>query len=109
MEGTIAHQSHQLMIGKSGKVKADVHARVVVIEGTLEGSIQGDEAVHIRSTARVTGDIISPRISIEEGARFEGLVKTSEETRAPETREVDRKARMTEFAGSVGVRARSEE
>lgn len=108
VEGTISHQSHQLMIGKSGKVKADVHARVIVIEGTLEGNMQGDEAVHIRSTAQVTGDIVSPRVSIEEGASFEGRVQTSEKPDAAETREADKNSRLGDFAGSVGVRARSD-
>ena len=108
VEGTIAHQSHQLMIGKTGKVKADVHARVIIIEGALEGNMQGDEAVHIRSTARVAGDIISPRVSIEDGASFEGLIKTSEKSRTAELREVDKNSRLAEFTGSVGVRARGD-
>ena len=109
VEGTVAHQSHQLMIGKSGKVKADVHARVIIIEGKLEGNMRGDEAVHIRSTARVNGDIISPRISIEDGASFEGLIKTGEKTVKAEVKPVDKKdPRLADFAGSIGVRARSE-
>jgi cytoskeletal protein CcmA (bactofilin family) len=109
VEGTVAHQSHQLMIGKTGKVKADVHARVIIIEGTLEGNIHGDEAVHIRSTACVTGDIHSPRISIEEGASFEGAIKAGQKSSKAELRQVDKKeARLGEFAGSVGVRARRE-
>jgi len=109
VEGTIAHQSHQLMIGKTGKVKADVRARVIIIEGTLEGNMQGDEAVHIRSTACVTGDITSPRISIEEGANFEGLIKAGQKPSKDESGKVDRKdARLADFAGGVGVRARKE-
>ena len=79
VEGTIAHQSHQLKIGETGKVKADVHARIIIVEGTIEGNIRGDEAVHIRSTARVTGDVSSPKVSIENGARFQGRIKSSRE------------------------------
>ena len=109
VEGTIAHQSHQLMIGKTGQVKADVHARIIIIEGKLEGNMRGDEAVHLRSTARVTGDITSPRISIEDGASFEGLIKTATKSSKTDLRQVDKEdSKLTEFAGSVGVRARKE-
>lgn len=109
VEGTVAHQSHQLIIGKTGKVKADVHARVIIIEGTLDGNMRGDEAVHIRSTACVTGDIASPRISIEDGASFEGLIKAGQNSSKAESRPVEKKAaQLADFAGSTGVRARSE-
>ena len=109
VEGSIAHQSHRLMIGKSGKVKADVRARVIIIEGTLEGNMQGDEAVHIRSTACVIGDITSPRISIEDGASFEGLIKTGQKPARAELLQVEKNdARLADFAGSLGVRARKE-
>ena len=109
VEGTIAHQNHQLRIGETGKVKADVHARVIVVEGTLEGNMQGDEAVHIHSTARVIGDVISPRVSIADGAIFEGLIKTSKEALAMELPGVDKRTKLTEFTGSVGVRGRRKE
>jgi cytoskeletal protein CcmA (bactofilin family) len=76
VEGRIAHQSHQLTIGKTGKVKADVHARIIIVEGTIEGDLQGDEGVHIGRTGRVVGNVSSPRISIEDGATFEGSITT---------------------------------
>lgn len=106
VEGTIAHQSHQLTIGATGKVKADVHARIIIVEGTMEGDMQGDEAVHIRGTARVIGNIISPRISVADGARFEGNIRTSRGSSTTDLRMVGERAQLTEFAGGVGVQAR---
>ena len=106
VEGTIAHQSHQLTIGETGKVKADVHARVIIVEGTIEGNMKGDEAVHIRSTARVIGDVDSPRVSIADGANFEGAIKTSRKALTAESQHEEKPARLTEFAGAVGVQAR---
>jgi cytoskeletal protein CcmA (bactofilin family) len=76
VEGRIAHQNHRLTIGRTGKVKADVHASTIVIEGTVEGNIRGDEEVHIGRTGNVVGNVVAPRISIERGASFEGSVKT---------------------------------
>ena len=106
VEGTIAHQNNQITIGTTGKVKADVHARVIIVEGAMQGDMQGDEAVHIRSTARVTGNIISPRISVADGASFEGSLKTAQESIPTELRAERKRPLMTEFAGGVGVEAR---
>lgn len=106
VEGTIAHQNHQLTIGETGRVKADVHARVIIIEGALEGDMQGDEAVHIRGTARVIGNVTSPKVSIADGASFDGNVKTSVGSSGADLRGVKKHALLPEFAGSVGVESR---
>jgi cytoskeletal protein CcmA (bactofilin family) len=78
VEGRIAHQNHHLTIGKSGRVKADVKARLITVYGTIEGNLQGDEGVHIMASARVIGNVSAPRISLETGARFEGSMTTKE-------------------------------
>ena len=106
VEGTIAHQDHQLRIGETGRVKADVHARVIIVEGTIEGNMKGDEAVHIRSTARVIGDVVSPRVSIADGASFEGLIKTPPQSITTELRGVKNDDRLKDFTGSMGLHTR---
>ena len=108
VEGRIAHQSHQLTIGKSGKVKADVHARIIIVEGTLEGDLQGDEAVHIGRTGRVIGNVTSPRISIDDGATFDGSLTTSQASPVTTPRSKGEPAPLSKLAGSAGVRARHE-
>ena len=106
VEGTIAHQSHHLTIGESGRVKADVRAMVITVEGTIEGNLHGDEAVYIASTASVTGNVVTPRIVIEDGASFDGSVKTSQASIATASEEAPSK---TGLAGSIGVRARRQQ
>lgn len=82
VEGKIAHQSHHLTIGKNGRVKANVRARLITVYGTVEGDLHGDEGVQITATARVIGNVVSPRVSLESGARFEGSITTREDSRA---------------------------
>lgn len=72
VEGTITHNAESLVIGERGKVKANIKARNVVIEGTVDGDVYGSESVSIRETAKVKGNIFTPRISITEGAHFKG-------------------------------------
>lgn len=81
VEGKIAHQNHHLTIGKSGRVKANVRARLITVYGSVEGDLHGDEGVQITATARVIGNVVSPRVSIENGARFEGSVTTKDDSR----------------------------
>jgi cytoskeletal protein CcmA (bactofilin family) len=82
VEGKIAHQSHHLTIGKSGKVKANVRARLITVYGTVEGDLHGDEGVQITATAHVIGNVVAPRVSLEAGARFEGSITTKDDARA---------------------------
>jgi cytoskeletal protein CcmA (bactofilin family) len=78
VEGKIAHQNHHLTIGKNGRVKADVKARLITVYGTIEGNLHGDEGVQVMASARVVGNVVAPRVSIETGARFEGSITTKE-------------------------------
>lgn len=72
IEGSIEHNERNLTIGKQGYVKADIHAKVITVEGTVEGDINGDDAVIIRQTGNVRGNIVAPRVTLEDGAKFKG-------------------------------------
>jgi cytoskeletal protein CcmA (bactofilin family) len=75
IEGTIAHHKKNLTVGKQGRVKADIHASRVTIEGSVDGDIHGDEIVLLAPTAHVNGNIFAPRIKIDDGATFNGKVQ----------------------------------
>lgn len=72
IEGSIEHNERNLTIGKQGYVKADIHAKVITVEGTVEGDLNGDDAVIIRQTGDVRGNIVAPRVTLEDGAKFKG-------------------------------------
>lgn len=76
-EGTIAHHDNMLTITRSGIVKANIHAKIVVIEGRLEGDIIGDECVRIVCSAHVIGNVTAPSVTLESGADFDGRIKTT--------------------------------
>jgi cytoskeletal protein CcmA (bactofilin family) len=78
--GTIQLNNHSLTIGKDGKIKADVHAKVITVDGNMDGDLFGAERVTIRKTARVAGNIVAPRVSLEDGARFKGSIEMDPET-----------------------------
>lgn len=72
VEGTINLKQNNLTIGQEGDINANIYARTVTIEGTLKGDIHGDEKVVIKKSGSVNGNVISPRVSLEDGARFKG-------------------------------------
>lgn len=74
IEGTINVNGCYLGIGPSGKVKATVSAAEVVVRGTVNGNLQVSERLEIRSGGCVNGDIVTRRLSIEEGAYFHGTI-----------------------------------
>lgn len=78
VEGTIDLKGNQLIIGNNGKIKADVFAQTIIVNGSLTGELHGKERVHISKTGKVQGNIFSPRVSLEDGAKFKGSIDMSE-------------------------------
>ena len=74
VEGKIELRDHTLTIGQGGRIKAQVFAKAVVVCGELVGNINASEAVEIRESGSVDGDIVSPRVAIAEGAHFRGAI-----------------------------------
>lgn len=75
VRGTVELRNNALTIGKDGKVKADVHAKSIAVDGETEGDLYATERVSIHINARVQGNIIAPKVSIEEGAHFKGSIE----------------------------------
>jgi cytoskeletal protein CcmA (bactofilin family) len=74
VEGSIRH-ARNLIIGTDGSVLGDVYASHLTVEGLVEGDLHCTEAVVVRATAQVRGNIFAPRVGIMEGALFNGRVE----------------------------------
>jgi len=81
IEGSI-HHTQNLTIGPDGTVKGDSRARSIVVEGTVEGDLYALESISIRTTARVTGNLFAPRVSIQDGANFNGRIDMATASKA---------------------------
>jgi cytoskeletal protein CcmA (bactofilin family) len=66
--------SGQLFIAESGHAEATLHARTIVVAGTVTGDLTANEKIELRPSATLHGNITAPRILIQEGATFEGQV-----------------------------------
>jgi cytoskeletal protein CcmA (bactofilin family) len=62
-------------IGPNGEIKADIFAREVVVRGRVDGRIVGREKIQLGSTANISGDLKTERLTIEDGAILRGRVE----------------------------------
>ena len=74
VEGTINLQQNNVTVGKEGRIMAAIRARGITVEGQVEGNLHGDEQVVVRRSGHVQGDIVTPRVTLEDGCRFKGAV-----------------------------------
>lgn len=77
IEGTI-RGARQVLVGRQGEVKGDVHAKEVVIGGKVDGTVHATERVEIQGTSSVNGDIYTKSIIVLEGGKINGTVRMDE-------------------------------
>jgi cytoskeletal protein CcmA (bactofilin family) len=82
VEGTIELRGNSLTIGPHGQVKANINAKDVVVQGKLDGNIQATQRAELKKSAVAVGDIVTQRVSIEEGAYFKGKVDVQKDSGA---------------------------
>ena len=74
VEGRVDLRQNAVTVGAKGVLAAEVLARLVLIDGEVEGNLNAEEQIVLRKSARVRGDIAAPRVTIEDGARFKGSI-----------------------------------
>lgn len=72
LTGKVASESGTLIVGSTGKVDANIGVASAIISGTVNGDIIATEKLELTRTARVIGNVMTPRLVIEDGALFEG-------------------------------------
>jgi len=75
VEGTISFPENRVTIGRNGNVAANVNAKEVVIIGKVQGNVECADRLDIRSEGVLAGDVVTHRISVEEGAILKGGVE----------------------------------
>lgn len=74
-DGRLLLQKHQLAIGAKGQVEGTAFAHSISVEGQVEGDLYAIERISIRKGAKVKGNVLAPRVSLEDGALLRGTVE----------------------------------
>ena len=75
IEGTISVPENRVTIGRHGVIQASINAREVVIMGKVSGNVECSDRLDIRGEGSLTGDVITERISVEDGALMKGSIQ----------------------------------
>ena len=75
-EGTIEVPDHIVTVGRHSHIDGAILAKNVIIEGRVDGDVTAGEWVEIRDSGQLHGDLVSPRLTVADGASVHGTVKT---------------------------------
>jgi cytoskeletal protein CcmA (bactofilin family) len=64
--------SGKVVLGKEGVIEGDVLCNSADISGTIKAKITVSQLLSLKTTAKLNGDIITNKLSIEPGASFSG-------------------------------------
>lgn len=106
LTGTVRSDGGTLIVGTNGQVDANVSVGVATINGIVNGDVVASEKIQLGRTARVMGNVSTPRLVIEEGAVFEGgctMIKAREdqETQATAAQEQFRASEVSQYQSST--------
>ncbi|MBN2320907.1 MAG: polymer-forming cytoskeletal protein [Acidobacteria bacterium] len=83
LEGKIECHNHSVTVGKNGRIKGDIYGKIITVEGNVEGNLYGDEQLSVLQAGTVRGNIIAPRVALEDGANFKGSIDMSQKGKSP--------------------------
>ena len=70
-EGQIV-TSDTLIISQDGIIEADIEAGIVICDGVVKGNIVASTKVELHPNSNIVGNVQSPSLIIEIGARLDG-------------------------------------
>ena len=86
LEGTLMGRNGTLIVGEKAVLKAEITVKNAVIMGTVTGTVEALEKIELYPPAKIDGDIMAPKVTIEAGAILNGkCLMTSPETQKGKT------------------------
>ena len=76
IEGQVELPHNRILVAESGTVEGDLNVAAVEVKGAFNGRIVATETVSLGQTARAEGSIVSPSVSMADGAGFRGALET---------------------------------
>lgn len=75
----------KLILGPKGDIKGDVVCDNAVIEGRIDGTIRVKDLLHVKETAKITGEISTNKLTVQSGAVFNVKCDMGGQTIAPKS------------------------
>jgi cytoskeletal protein CcmA (bactofilin family) len=68
------HYSGKVTVGPDGAVIGNLYAATIIVEGEVVGDIHAEEALRIAASARIVGNMASPKLAVARGAQLRGSI-----------------------------------
>lgn len=85
IQGKIRMTNSRVTVGPNGKVQAEIEARDISVEGTVQGNLKASQSTQLGPSSKVVGSVISPRVGIADGARLRGKIETIRAPQSPKS------------------------
>jgi cytoskeletal protein CcmA (bactofilin family) len=85
LEGDIS-DAVDVEVGARGRILGNVAAESLTVAGEVVGNVVVSRAVELLATARLSGDLRTPKLRIDEGASFEGTCAMGDSSDKPRRR-----------------------
>jgi cytoskeletal protein CcmA (bactofilin family) len=82
LDGPVNFEGNRVTIGRNANVAGNVMAREAVLHGKLTGDLHARDRVEIKKGGSFAGDLLTGRISVEEGAYFKGHIEVDPKNKA---------------------------
>ena len=108
VEGTIrgsVRAGKSVVVGRDGLVDGCVFTQDAVVAGKVLGEIHAESRLELHATSEVSGEIVAPRMQVEEGARVQGQVAVG----APEMRSPSKGAQSAKVGGERKIERQTEQ
>ena len=92
----------QLKVAQGARIKGNFNATSIAVNGNVEGNLTATEKIHMDNSARINGRIVTPKVSILDGAVFDGemqMGKRSAQTSKPAAGEPPQTPTVSAAAG----------
>ena len=83
VEGKVDLRKNSVTVGRQGRVKADIYGESITVEGQVHGNLYGRKDVVLRESGSVRGNIVAPRVVLENGSKFKGSIDMEPDEAAP--------------------------
>jgi cytoskeletal protein CcmA (bactofilin family) len=84
VEGSVRVAAHRVTVGRTGKLRADIHAHDVVVMGSVKGDIYCTDLLDVRTDSMIEGQLRAKSIRISDGANLKGSVEVNSGKQAEE-------------------------
>jgi cytoskeletal protein CcmA (bactofilin family) len=96
IDGELISDNGELIVGKTGTVKATVKVKSAVIEGRVDGNIRASDNIELKQSAHIIGDLQAKTLVMEKGVVFVGKCNVN-----PEGTKIEGQSYKEEIKGGI--------